>query len=117
MKVRRLDIMGRKLPRMYGVAWVEYYSDCVVLYPIPFNLFLKWIREFWFYLKQTQSRSHYDKRLAEAFRAGREEHRHEVNEISKELSEARMQLNVIRYGDVLSGPMGESLKKDGRKSN
>ncbi len=52
MRVSCREMEGRMFPRFYGKAYYEYVSDHIVLYPIPFNYIVGWVREVWFHLKR-----------------------------------------------------------------
>jgi len=39
---------GGLLPRGFGIAYYEYYSNHVICYPIPLNLFINWGRKLYY---------------------------------------------------------------------
>jgi len=43
---------GEKIPRGYGIAYFNVPRYTWVLFPIPFNLIVKWARQFLWYLKK-----------------------------------------------------------------
>lgn len=42
---------GERVPRGYGLAWHDLFHNQVVVFPIPFNLVARWLRELYFWLR------------------------------------------------------------------
>jgi hypothetical protein len=52
---KRLPIHGvDKIPIGYGVTFFDYVRDEYVLYPVPFNLVLRWFRILWLRLAKPE---------------------------------------------------------------
>lgn len=41
---------GTAIPKGYGIAWRDFIRNRAICFPIPFNWFAKWGREFWRFL-------------------------------------------------------------------
>lgn len=44
-------LRGERVPRGFGVAWVEYHRDAAVAMPIPLNLVAGAVRAAWLWMK------------------------------------------------------------------
>jgi hypothetical protein len=75
---------GYLLPWWSGVAYYQPDSDYAVVYPIPFNLFVRWARCLWWFLKRGKEDD-----LSAAYNAGRKVgFREGLNTVSKRENDA-----------------------------
>lgn len=66
MRLTGLEVAnGTMLPRWYGFSYYEPHMDSQVAYPIPFNLFVRWGRDFAWFIKRGKKDA-----LAEAYDRG-----------------------------------------------
>jgi len=84
---------GEKIPIGYGHAWYNWHNLSTTVYFVPFNIFIRWLRQLWFFLG---SRDAEYKREQKIFRTGFEEGKKEGlkeldNVISKESKSIRKQ--------------------------
>lgn len=88
---------GEMLPRGYGVAWREWDRDCVVVMPIPVNVFASWVRRAWHWLKHGVKLSAYDSAVIEAY------HRGHTDGSNSRLAEFRRQEDRVRMESYEKG--------------
>jgi hypothetical protein len=70
--------MGRTFPRFYGVSYMDWVRDEIILLPIPLNVIARWIRKTWFRLIQNDPDREWmlqkvrDRAMKDGFTAGRQ---------------------------------------------
>jgi hypothetical protein len=50
--IRKVIEEGEFLPRGYGIAWYEPHRSRVVLYPIPLNWVMSFLRDAWWIVRK-----------------------------------------------------------------
>ena len=73
---------GEMMPRWYGLAYYEPHKDSQVVYPIPFNLIVRWARDFLWLIKRGKKGA-LAKAYEEGYRAGLGEYRDAVETINR----------------------------------
>lgn len=90
MKLKGKQIKaGERMPKFYGLAYWDYNMDIAICYPIPLNLFSRWLYDLTFWLKNPSykdRRYKYDtifhKGYNKGYWAGREAGGAEANSIA-----------------------------------
>lgn len=70
-RIIRCVMQGERIPRGYGVAWVDFERNVLIALPIPLNVVARAVRWVYFEAMRAGYPSAYDRRLRDAFELGR----------------------------------------------
>ena len=107
-----------RLPRFYGYAYSLIGYHTVVIYPIPLNYLVRWLRLFWMWLRvpsplEFTPTKNYEAGYKEGFQSSKNVTTLEVTNVKKLLHEKEQQLDkVMNIINEWSKQVKQSLKQE-----
>lgn len=83
---------GAKIPFGYGIAYRDFAMDVAICYPIPINLVVRWVRNFYEMIAYRIHSTMFQKQLEDiatssyekGFKAGQEIRKHEADKLYRQ---------------------------------